>query len=136
MFRDVKHIHKTKIAKFASNLKIALRKAYGIKSTRFLRNLENTGITVYPQSHTLLQNYTPLLQNHTSDTRRNDTKNKVQSTQQRNNIDNRLMALANDKGNLYNQERGITGIDMDRNQELKKKIVEAFTTSLSLIFNG
>ena len=31
-FRDVKHVKETKIARYASNLKIALRKVYGIES--------------------------------------------------------------------------------------------------------
>ena len=128
MFRDIKHIQKTKIAKFASNLKIALRKAYGVKSTRFSRKEEYTGIKNHLQSRTLLQNHTPL-QSHMLDTGLNDIH------QHNTDINNRLFSIAN-VNNPRNQERDNAGNGMDTNQNLKSKIVEAFTTSLNLIFNG
>ena len=50
-FDDAKHIKKTKVGRYASNLKIALRKAYGIEDPRE----RNTGN--YNRPHT--QQWTP-----------------------------------------------------------------------------
>ena len=52
MFRDTKHIRKSKIAKFAANLKVALRKAHGIESMRWPGKSEPFGKTNHPQSQT------------------------------------------------------------------------------------
>ena len=118
-FRDNKHIRETKIARFAANLKFALRKAYGIESSRpkgdgFHYN-SCQARNIAPPPHGNASNR-PMFQNNSG-------------------VNERLMALAA-SNNRRGELQGSSNVSQtsNTNKDLQEKIVKAFTHSLGMIF--
>jgi len=104
-YRDNKHIRETKIPIFAANLKVALRKAYGIESVRTRRGKLPLKSQIKQQRPT----YQDL------------------------DINTRLKALANDNKNDKNYSSTHQS-NTFTNKELHDRIIQAFRQSLKSIF--
>ena len=125
LFRDNKHIKEYKIAKYASNIKRALRAAYGIQPTNSRERTLNK--SYQPHNSNTYQSYSNVYQPRQDNT----TSTRPGFLQMKPDISSRLQDIANnDSGEHINRNANPNDII------LKHKIVEAFTQSMNSVFGN
>ena len=129
LFRDNKHIKESKIAKFASNIKRAMRTAYGIIDP----NSSHSNLTCTYNNKSYASQ--PSFNWHG----RNQIKaapSRSFTQQTRPDINTRLIGITNGYGNCVDHTNMNTNPNTTSNSILKQKIVDAFTQSMNSLFEN